>query len=281
MPTPSKSATGKTTIAQCIAAAKQLRNERDRIARLPEKDTTREEALRRMYDERARLLQPIAPLLRELFEGGALEFRYERDPVDEQEDAWLMFDIHDQELEKRNGILTLVSYGIGPCSDPPPPLETDTGESLLRVLENEDGVVRVPVTSHLIVQDRIDHGDHTHKSIHQVALLADDFYSTEQSGDAEIIAVQPCARRVDVVFGIIDEDLQPSDVSIMSIDALLRSEKIILLGYEYDGERRQWHPELDTLRDVIAHDREPGVVIDGTFRRLPRLDLEHDEEDAP
>jgi hypothetical protein len=35
---------------------------------------------------------------------------------------------------------------------------------------------------------------------------------------------------------------------------------------------------VDTLREAIAHENEPGVVIDGTFRRLPRLDLTHPDE---
>jgi hypothetical protein len=272
MPATPKPVVSKMTVAQYLAEMKKLHLEGERLAKLCETDETQLPALKKVYEERAHLLGPIAPLLRDLVDSGALEFRYEGDP-DKHDDAWLTFDLHEVEFDKANGIITLLSYGIGECTDPPPPLQTDDGESLVRVLENETEVVRIPVTSHLILQDRIDHGDHTHKNIHQAALLADDFYSFEQSGEVEVIGVQPCVRRVDAVFGIVVDDLKPSGVSIMSIDALLRSEKIILLGYEYDGERRQWSPELETLRDVMSHDREPGVVIDGKFRRLPRLDL--------
>jgi hypothetical protein len=278
MPTP-KPALSKLAIAQWTAEAKRLRVERDRLMALPDTDKTRLPALRKTYEERARLLKPIAPLLLELIEGGALEFRYEREAEDSDAEAWLMFDVYDVELDKANGILTLLSFGIGPCSNPPPALENDEGESLLRIIANESEVFRVPVTSHLVVQERIDHGDHTHKNIRQIGMLADDFFSTEQSGDMEVIGMQPARRKIDAVFGIIAEDLKASDIAVMSLDALTHSGKIVLLGYEYDGERRQWLPELATLRGVMAHDREPGVVIDGQFRRLPRLDLQSPGDD--
>jgi hypothetical protein len=269
--TPPKPSAAKATMAHYIADLKKLRAERDRLIDLPTSDKTRGPALRKLYEERGRLLAPLGPLFHELIEGGAIDVQYERDPS-KADDAYLLFDVHDHEVDKHNGSVTLLSYGIGESSDPPPALETEDGENIQRVLENEGEVFRVPVTSHLIVADRVDHEDHTHKSVRQVALLADDFYSSDQ-GNAEVIGVQPSTRRVDAVFGIIADDLAPSDVSIMSLDALLQREQIILLGYEYDGERRQWLPELDILRDVMSHDREPGVVIDGKFRRLPRLDL--------
>lgn len=282
MAAPRKPAATKATIAYYIAELKKLRAERDRLIELPSSDKTRGPALRKVYEERGRLLQPLGPLFHELIEGGAIDVQYERDQS-KADDAYLLFDLHDHEIDKQNGGVTLISYGVGESSDPPPPLETDDGENILRVLENEGEVFRVPVTSHLIVADRVDHEDHTHKSVRQVALLADDFYSCDQ-GNAEVIGIQPSTRRVDAVFGIIADDLAPSDVSIMSLDALLQREQIILLGYEYDGERRQWLPELDILRDVMSHDREPGVVIDGKFRRLPRLDLSPptgEDEPAP
>jgi hypothetical protein len=278
--TPPKPAAAKATIAYYVAALKKLRAERDRLIELPSADKSRGPAMRKLYEERGRLLAPLGPLFHELIESGAIDVQYERDPS-KADDAYLLFDLHDHEIDKQNGAVTLLSYGIGESSDPPPPLETEDGENILRVLENEGEVFRVPVTSHLIVADRIDHEDHSHKSIRQVALLADDFYSSDQ-GNAEVIGVQPSTRRVDAVFGIIADDLAPSDVSIMSLDALLQREQIILLGYEYDGERRQWLPELDILRDVMSHEREPGVVIDGKFRRLPRLDLSSPSgEDEP
>jgi hypothetical protein len=278
MPPAPKLTVAKMTIAQYTAALKKLHLERDAALKLPETDKNRRPTLQKLHEDRARMLAPIAPILRELIDSRALEFQYEGAP-EKEGDAWLTFDLHDIDLDRTNGVFTLLSYGVGDCSDPPPPLETDEGVNLLRILENEGEVVRVPVTSHVILQDRIDHGDHSHKNIRQVALLADDFYSSEQAGDVEVVGVQPAIRRVDAVFGIIVDDLQPSDVSIMSIDALLRSEKIVLLGYEYDGERRAWSPDLEILRDVMSHDREPGVVIDGKFRRLPRLDLSRDEGD--
>src|ERR1700742_2387919 len=108
MATP-KPGAAKATVAFFIAELKKLRAERDRLIELPSSDKTRGPALRKIYEERGRLLQPLGPLFHELIEGGAIDVQYERDPA-KGEDAYLLFDLHDHEVDKANGNVTLLSY---------------------------------------------------------------------------------------------------------------------------------------------------------------------------